>query len=1555
MKNAMPRCTPAAQLGLAFLLLWAIRLQGAQAPGNAPVPKQEQVAERDRLIRQVEGLRAAGKFDEAIPIAEHVLELEQQSGVGTTARTAEAFSRLGELCELRGKWDKALGCRQQALTARSGVDGKDHWRTADARLALAFTKRVAGFAQPDQARVQMALRNELEAARLGAQGQHAGAEQAARTAYETYRSVFGPDSVEAARALHAIGAIRLQTGDARGAKEPNEQALAIRRKALPRDHPDIALSLNSLGFAQVQLHDYMAAKACHEEALTIYRAAKDLLNTAYSLECVGWLQQNVQEFGAAKASYSEALAIRRKALPPAHPTLAWTLSNLGQAQAGLRELAAAKASYGEAVTIYRAAKDEPSIASSVANLGWVAYELREYAAAKASSAEALAIRRRILPAGDPMLGWTLNILGNAQFALGESSAAKASHEEALAIRRKASPKSDLDIAWSLSNLGIVQLSLGEYAAAKASHAEALTIRRKVLPKDDLDIALSLNNLGIVQHNLGEHAAAKASHAEALTIRRKILPKDDLDIAWSLTNLGVAQSALREFKAAKVSYEGALEIRRMKLAAGHPDIAHSLLELATVQTQLQDSRAAMKSVEEILTIVREPLPKENPENAARLALLGAVQNSNRDYAGARKSLESALTILRKVARPGDLTIASCLSELGNAYVGLRKYQLALKSHEEALAIRRKSLPADHRDIATSLNFVAVACMGLRDFAKARTSCEETLAIRRKARPADQAEIARGLVGLGAVQLQQTDYIAAKANVEEALAMLRKVLPAEHTDIANYLSILGIVQLELLDAMGAKASYQDALAINRKALPPEHPDIATCLNALGDVHTTLGEHEAAQAAFDEALAILRKSRPARHPDIAESLTGLGRVQWARRDLAGARKSLEEALAVRRNSLAKDDFEIAANLSYLGELQSVLRDYKAARKSIVEAADIIGKVLPRDHKANAAPLLCIGRMSLMSGEDVPRAARALAQAADIVHAEQLRLAVAQAESEQLATAALFQRCMHDLIAATLATRADPAVAYDRVVQGKGSVTAGQRWERQARELADPKTARLLDQLRQITRQIAALSMGERPSSLAPSVRPDVPAVLRALSDERARLEQQLIAHSAAHRTIRARAQVRAADIRAILPKGTALVDLVDYEHVSPQFLEFGPLEEDRIAAFVVRPQHADVAVVTLGSSHSLAAVIDRWRKTYGAGKAPPAGEPDPGVSLRKRLWEPLARHLDGVNVVLISPDGPLNGLPWAALPGSKPGAFLVHEYAFAVVPVPQLLPELLRAPARRDQDKPSLLLAGGIDFGEEKVRDPKAPSGKLPPVPTFGPLHGAESEVNDLRSYFEDSFPDAPPPKRLTKDNGTKQAVIAAAPSYRFIHLATHGFFAGESEESAIDVAQRANPLRSGFHFRPEAAGRHPGLLSGLVFAGVNRADRPPAETILTALEAAELNLDKVELVTLSACDTGRGRVAGGEGVLGLQRAFQLAGARSVLASLWKVPDEETHQLMREFYRRIWSKDPISKAEALRQAQLWMLENWKPRGTLERPAPQGRPSPYYWAAFVLSGDWR
>ncbi len=126
-------------------------------------------------------------------------------------------------------------------------------------------------------------------------------------------------------------------------------------------------------------------------------------------------------------------------------------------------------------------------------------------------------------------------------------------------------------------------------------------------------------------------------------------------------------------------------------------------------------------------------------------------------------------------------------------------------------------------------------------------------------------------------------------------------------------------------------------------------------------------------------------------------------------------------------------------------------------------------------------------------------------------------------------------------------------------------------------------------------------------------------------------------------------------------------------------------------------------------------------------------------------------------------------------------------------------------------------------------------------------------------------------------------------------------------------------------------------------------------MTALEVAELDLSGVELAVLSACQTGLGKVAGGEGLLGLQRAFQAAGAESVVATLWEVPSSETVPLMGRFYKNLWERDMTPRA-ALRQAQLDMLQKSRPRGGVPLPEDSDKRAvkpPYYWAAFVLSTD--
>jgi CHAT domain-containing protein len=205
---------------------------------------------------------------------------------------------------------------------------------------------------------------------------------------------------------------------------------------------------------------------------------------------------------------------------------------------------------------------------------------------------------------------------------------------------------------------------------------------------------------------------------------------------------------------------------------------------------------------------------------------------------------------------------------------------------------------------------------------------------------------------------------------------------------------------------------------------------------------------------------------------------------------------------------------------------------------------------------------------------------------------------------------------------------------------------------------------------------------------------------------------------------------------------------------------------------------------------------------------------------------------------------------------------------------------------------------------------------------------------------------------------------------LHIATHGFFGAQSSQppTASDKVQAGN-RNSG----PEQiTDLHPGLSSGIALTGANQGSSVSDgrvvsdDGILTALEAAALDLSATEMVVLSACETGLGTSAGGEGLLSLQRAFQVAGAKSTVTSLWKVDDSATQSLMVEFYRNLWERH-LGKLEAMRQAQIAMIERYDPKNQslqdrglkLTKPSSDlqtdMRLSPYFWAAFTLSGDWR
>jgi CHAT domain-containing protein len=214
---------------------------------------------------------------------------------------------------------------------------------------------------------------------------------------------------------------------------------------------------------------------------------------------------------------------------------------------------------------------------------------------------------------------------------------------------------------------------------------------------------------------------------------------------------------------------------------------------------------------------------------------------------------------------------------------------------------------------------------------------------------------------------------------------------------------------------------------------------------------------------------------------------------------------------------------------------------------------------------------------------------------------------------------------------------------------------------------------------------------------------------------------------------------------------------------------------------------------------------------------------------------------------------------------------------------------------------------------------------------PLVGTEKEINAIAKTLQTK---KIPVQTYMQANATEEAVKRVQ-FPRILHIATHGAFF-EKESEAADREQVGNEANQAVEFSPM-------LRSGLVLAGIGNfyqaKDRPQRDDgFLTAYEAMNLNLDNTELVVLSACETGLGEAKSGEGVFGLQRGFQTAGAKTILMSLWSVDDAATQKLMTLFYTN-WLAKKQSKRQAFKNAQEALRKTY--------------PQPYYWGAFVMVGE--
>ncbi len=799
---------------------------------------------------------------------------------------------------------------------------------------------------------------------------------------------------------------------------------------------------------------------------------------------------------------------------------------------------------------------------------------------------------------------------------------------------------------------------------------------------------------------------------------------------------------------------------------------------------------------------------------------------------------------------------------------------------------------------------------------------------------------------------------KSNHREVIRLRKRVLAAHEAggddkrqEQADTLFSLGESYAAIRDSNAALSLFQRASRIYKETAGQTSFQYASCIQFLALLREKFGRTDEALRLYREALGIYQALGEEHDQDRATTLMLLGRNANRVGDADTASKYLKAALRLQLGLLDRSaereelgawrhnvdlmrvmEMKHPGGMALLLSLHLGVGDHETAlflgRRSLVSAESTFGTEAPQ----LVTPLNDLALVQLIRRNH--KAAFPLLEKAITITFNQLRDAASgQSDREQLA-AAKEARDGLDLRLSLADPPGHPSSAV-HALSWKGAVHLRQARRRLFTALAtDGATRGAVARLQAAARQLAALQN-----------HPAATASQRAKAGEALEEAQaELSRRSAAFKEAKEKGPASPEAIAKALPPDAALIDYLFYDRST--FRLGGWNAERHLVAFVHR-RGKPAERVDLGPASPVESAIDEWLGQLRRGSAGLAA----GMKVKRLVWSPVEARVKGAAVVLISPDGHLAMAPFAALPGAKEGTYLIEDLALATVAVPQAIPEMLAPAAKAGRLPPSLLVVGDVDYDRAGAKPAKATTDeRTAPLGLrrdWSELPATFTEAASVAKSFAGLFKDGTLTD-LAKGHATKKAVREALGKSRYAHLATHGYFAPGVGGWAI---RRGGEAGSGWH---------PLLLSGLALSGANREPKDGEEDgIFTALEVSEMEIPKLELVVLSACETGLGEVAGGEGLLGMQRAFQVAGARTVIASLWKVDDRATQALMADFYKEAWAPDKIiSRAEALRQAQLKMLREGAKRGVVrELDAGKGtrRLPPRYWAAFVLSGDWR
>ncbi|MFN4079501.1 MAG: CHAT domain-containing tetratricopeptide repeat protein [Saprospiraceae bacterium] len=796
-----------------------------------------------------------------------------------------------------------------------------------------------------------------------------------------------------------------------------------------------------------------------------------------------------------------------------------------------------------------------------------------------------------------------------------------------------------------------------------------------------------------------------------------------------------------------------------------------------------------------------------------------------------------------------------------------------------------------------------------YAESEQAYYDALGIREKVFGADHSECAKTLNNLANLFITTGDLERA----EPLLLRAREIWGVDPgKDSPYYAAVLlnlAVLYYELGNFTKAEPLYIEAKDLDARTVGKDHPYYAESLNNLANLYWRMRQFELAEPLYTEACSIRLAAHGDAHPQYAEALFNMANLQKAlgRKSLAEA--GYRQAASIWRQTLGESHPDFALALNSLALLLGETGQLEQADSLFRVSLRIRSSALGPEHLLYALSLSQLAEVCRLRGRHDEALAlfEESAQRYRAIFARALRY-LSERELTQYLEAL---NSITDLVLSYGADADAPAglggLCMDQALFYKGfALDAAMQIRRHAG--SDPAFSERFEKLQGISRQLAGAY------AVPPAAR-DL-TLIADLENQSEAIEKEMARIRSAYGVVST--PVNWQSLRAALRPDEAVVEFarfgIDGSGDSP--------ERMRYVAIILRADSPEPVVTPLCKESDLAALL----RNPGRPKSEHIDDLYAGSgadALYRLVWQPLEAALGPARVVWLAPSGLLHQINLGAL--QPPGqALLGGRYHIRQVGSGRAL--CARAAERASGASGGrALVCGGLWYDLPAEQGAAAAQHS-----DWAYLRWTEVEAQSVRDILSDAGIHV---TFLREGEGTEMRIkqFVAAGDTRILHLATHGFFF--QRQNAANPAEGSGPF---------AQITHPMLRAGLLLSGANQfwrsgslAANAVEDGVLTALEISRLNLIDVQLVVLSACETGLGDILGDEGVFGLQRAFKIAGAQRLLFSLWSVPDFHTQELMGLFYS-LWLDDGKDIPEAFREAQYAMRLKYA--------------NPYYWAGFVL-----